>query len=154
MLEILIQCDTNIELKLHVYVGQWPIFHDPASLPYISQTIWWTYVIIGISDPFHGPVILTYLEDILMEECWTEDIDSVWHLFWPTTIYVGQWSIFLGTVILPYIFNTVWWTCLIPWILVLIWAIDLYFMIKWFWIIYLFLPIIVCWNLIWKYLWM
>ena len=52
-----------------------------------------------------------------------EDIDSVWHLVWPTTIYVGQWSIFLGTVILPYIFNTVWWTCLIPWILVLIWAI-------------------------------
>ena len=34
-----------------MYVGQWPTFR--------------------------GPVILTYLEDILMEECWTEDIDSV-----------------------------------------------------------------------------
>ena len=32
-----------------MYVGQWPTFH--------------------------GTVILTYIEDILMEECWTEDID-------------------------------------------------------------------------------
>ena len=68
-------------------------------------------------------------------------------------IYVGQWPIFCGTVIRPYIFNTIWWTSLILWILVLIWATDLYFMIKRFWFIYLFLPIVVCWSLIWKYLW-
>ena len=73
-----------------------------------------------------------------MEECSTEDIDSVW-------------PIFCGTVILPYIFTTIWWTHVILWILVLIWAIDLYFMIKWFWIICLFLPVVVCWSLIWKY---
>ena len=64
-----------------MYVGQWPTFC--------------------------GPVVLTYLEDILMEDCWIEDIDSVWHQVWPTNMYVGQWPIFCGTVILPYNFNTV-----------------------------------------------
>ena len=33
-----------------MYVGQWPTFRGPE-----------------------------ILEDILMEECWTEDIDSVWY---------------------------------------------------------------------------
>ena len=30
-------------------------------------------------------------------------------------IYVGQWPMFCGTVILPYMFNTIWWTSLILW---------------------------------------
>ena len=34
-------------------------------------------------------------------------------------ICLGQWPIFCGTVILPYIFNTIWWTSLSLWILVL-----------------------------------
>ena len=29
---------------------------------------------MGQWPTFRGPVILTYLEDVLMEECWTEDI--------------------------------------------------------------------------------
>ena len=33
---------------------------------------------------------------------------SVWHKDWPHKIYVGQWSIFHGPVILPYIL-TIWW---------------------------------------------
>ena len=49
---------------------------------------------------------------------------SVTH--WPKTMYVGQWPIFHGPVILPYLG---------------------------IWIIYLFLPILACWGLIWKYLW-
>ena len=49
---------------------------------------------------------------------------SVTH--WPKTMYVGQWPIFHGPVILPYLG---------------------------IWIIYLFLPILACWSLIWKYLW-
>ena len=50
--EILIPCDTNIELKLY-HVGQGPIFHGPVVLPYILKTtcIWWTNVLIGILVP-------------------------------------------------------------------------------------------------------
>ena len=52
VLEILIQCDTNTELKLYNYVGQWPIFHGPMILPYILKTVWLTKtIIIGILDP-------------------------------------------------------------------------------------------------------
>ena len=155
-----------------IYVGQWPIFQGPVILPYILKTIWWTNVIIGILDPYDAK--------IYQIKCmWVRDLHFVVQWFWLLSlrrfdggmldwrywfnvtlsltckyIYIGQWHIFCGTVILPYIFNTIWWAVLILWILVLIWAIDLYFMIKWFWIIYLFLPIVVCWTLIWKYLWM
>ena len=34
---------------------------------------------VGQQPTFRGPVIVTYLEDVVMKECWTEDIDSVWH---------------------------------------------------------------------------
>ena len=53
---------------------------------------------------------------------------------WPTIIYVGWWPIFCVMEILLYIVNTIWWTSLILWILVSICSIDLYFMIKPFWI--------------------
>ena len=33
-----------------VYVGQWPIFHGPVILPYISKTIWWTSVIFSDNE--------------------------------------------------------------------------------------------------------
>ena len=56
-LAILIQCDTNIELKLYS-VGQWPIFHGPVILPYILKTIWWTNVIIGILGPWDAKIYL------------------------------------------------------------------------------------------------
>ena len=58
-LEILIQCDTNIDLKLY------KIFHMKSM--FVSDYISWTRDTIQ------------YLEDFLMEECSTEDIDSVQH---------------------------------------------------------------------------
>ena len=34
---------------------------------------------------------------------------SVWHKDWPHQVYVGQWPIFYGPVILLYILKTIWW---------------------------------------------
>ena len=34
----------------------------------------------------------------------------MWHKHWTETIYVGQWPIFHGPVILLYILKTFWWT--------------------------------------------
>ena len=45
----------------------------------------------------------------LMNECHTWYNGSVWHKDWPHKIYVGQWPIFHGQVILPYILKTIWW---------------------------------------------
>ena len=95
VLELLIQWDYKYWTET-IYVCQGPIFHGPVILPYILKTIWWTNVIVGILDPWDAKLnhikcmwvsdlhfivqwLLTYLEDVLMEECWTEDIDSVWH---------------------------------------------------------------------------
>ena len=36
-----------------------------------------------------------YLQEYLMEECCTGDIDLVWHKHWTETICVGQWPIFM-----------------------------------------------------------
>ena len=44
-----------------------------------------------------------------MEQDHTLDNGSVWHKDWPHKIYVGQWPIFCGPVILLYILKTVWW---------------------------------------------
>ena len=46
--EMLVQCDTNIELNLCIYIYQGPIFHGPVIMSYILKTICWTYAIIGI----------------------------------------------------------------------------------------------------------
>ena len=97
-----------------------------------------------------GPVILTYLEDILMEECWTE----CW--FSMTLSLTYKYICRSVTFILWYSYSALNFQYYLMniWILVLIWVIDMYFMIKRFWIIYLFLPLVVCWSLVWKYLWM
>ena len=70
------------------------------------------------------------------------DIDSVWHKHWTETIYVGQWPVFYGPVILPYILKTFWWTNVIIGLLdpcdATIYHIkcmrvsDLHFMVQWF----------------------
>ena len=148
----------------HIIVGIYFMFQ-------LFCHISWRYIVVGILDPCDAKI--NHIKCM-----WVSDLHFVaqwfWHIlktFWwrnvglklliqcdikfdLQNIYVGEWPIFCGTVILPYIFNTIFWTSLILWILVLIWAIDLYFMIKWFWIIYLFLLTVVCWGLIWKYLWM
>ena len=45
-----------------------------------------------------------------MNEYYTWDVRSVWHKHWPEFMYIGQWPIFHGLVILPYILKTIWWT--------------------------------------------
>ena len=59
-------------------------------------------------------------------------------------IYVGQWLIFHGPVVLPYIFKTIWWMKIILWIMdlcdtkidlikyIYIYVGDLYFVVQWF----------------------
>ena len=44
-----------------------------------------------------------YFEDYLMEKCCTWDNGSLWLKDRPCKIYVGQWPIFHGPLILPYI---------------------------------------------------
>ena len=66
----------------------------------------------------------------------------MWHKHRPETINVGQWPIFHGPVILPYILKTVWWTNVISGILdpcdatmyhiKCMWFSDLHFMVQWF----------------------
>ena len=67
---------------------------------------------------------------------------SVWHKHWPEFMYVGQWHIFHGPVILPYNLKTIWWTIVMIGILVpcdadidlikYMWVSDLHFMVQWF----------------------
>ena len=45
-----------------------------------------------------------------MDKYNTWDFGSVWHKCWLKMVYVGQWPIFHGPVILPYILKTIWWT--------------------------------------------
>ena len=75
VLEILIHCDTNIELKLSVYVGQWPTFHGPVILPYILKTIWWTNVITEILDPCDAKI--NHIKCV-----WVSDQHFVVQWFW------------------------------------------------------------------------
>ena len=37
-----------------IYVGQWAIFHGPVTLPYILKTVWWTNVIIWLTNAIIG----------------------------------------------------------------------------------------------------
>ena len=92
-----------------------------------------------------------YLEYYLLDKCHTWDISSMWPNEWPLTISRSLWPIFHGSVILPYILNTICWINVTPWILVpcdpiidvkiyLCWC-DLYFMVQWFCLI----SWILCW---------
>ena len=66
----------------------------------------------------------------------------MWNKHWTETIYIGQWPIFYGPVILPYILKTIWWTNVIIGILdpcdatiyciKCMWVSDLHFMVHWF----------------------
>ena len=65
-----------------------------------------------------------------------------WHKRWIGTIYVGQWPIFHGPMILPYILKAIWWTNVIigildPYVAKIyqvkcMWVSDLQFMVQWF----------------------
>ena len=64
--------------------SQWPIFHSPVILPYISKTIWWMSVVLS-------------------------DNETVWPNLWPQNKYKSAWPMLHGPVILPYILMTIWW---------------------------------------------
>ena len=79
---------------------------------------------------------------LVMDEYFTWDVGSVWHKHWPEFIYIGQWPIFHGLVILLYILKTICWTnaiigILIPcdakiYVIKSMWVSDLHFMVQWF----------------------
>ena len=83
-----------------------------------------------------------YLEYYLLVKCHTWDISSMWPNEWPLTISRSLWPIFHGSVILPYILNTICWINVTPGILLpcdpmndhllYLGHCDLYFMVQWF----------------------
>ena len=83
-----------------------------------------------------------YLEYYLLDKCHTWDISSLWPDCWRHNISLLVWPIFHGSVILPYILNTICWINVTPGILVpcdpiidvkiYLWWCDLYFMVQWF----------------------
>ena len=67
---------------------------------------------------------------------------SMWHRDWPHQVYVGQWPIFYGPVILLLIWKTIWWRNILFVIMDQcdrkidlvkdMWVNDPYFMVHWF----------------------
>ena len=102
------------------YKPTWPTFHGLVILLNIFKIIWWMNIIVGIMISVTHTLPLpsicrsvtyilwssdfaSYLEDYLMEKCCTWDNGSLWLKDLPCKIYVGQWPIFHGPLILPYI---------------------------------------------------
>ena len=109
------------------------------------------YISVGVTYISWFSDFALYLEYYLLDKCHTWGITSMWPNEWPLTISRSLWPIFHGSVILPYILNTICWINVTPGILVpcdpiidvkiyLCWC-DLYFMVQWF------LPYIlnICW---------
>ena len=145
------------EWPLTISRSLWPIFHGSVILPYILNTICWINVTPGILVPC-DPIIdvkiyLCWcdlyimvqwfcLEYYLLDKCHTWDISSMWPNEWPLTISRSLWPIFHGSVILPYILNTICWINVTPGILLpcdpmndhllYLGHCDLYFMVQWF----------------------
>ena len=90
-----------------------------------------------------------YLEYYLLDKCHTWDITSMQPNEWPLTISRSLWPIFHGSVILPYILNTICWINVTPGILLpcdpmndhllYLGHCDLYFMLQWFCLLFLLL---------------
>ena len=111
ILEVLLQCDTNIELKLY--------------MSYILKTIWWINVVLEIFIQCDTNIELKlcrsvtyiswssdfalYLEDYLMDKCHNWNIGFMWYKDLPHKMYVGQWPTFHFPVILTSILKTFWW---------------------------------------------
>ena len=55
-----------------------------------------------------------YLEYYLLDKCHTWDISSLWPDYWRQNISLLVWPIFHGSVILPYILNTICWINVTP----------------------------------------
>ena len=115
-LQIIRQCDPNFDRKVNM--STWPIFHGLVTLLYIFQIIWWMNIIVGVMDQCDTYITLpslcwsvtyilwssdfaSYLEGYLMEKRCTWDNGSLWLKDRPCKVYLGQWPIFHGPLILP-----------------------------------------------------
>ena len=103
------QYDTAFYLKINVdlcdlyFIAQWFSLISPTiSLSYIRLTSqvyvdWWGLFYLWSSH------FASCLEDYLLQKSYTWDNRSVLLRDWPCKLHVGQWSIFHGPLILPYI---------------------------------------------------
>ena len=78
------------------------------------------YISVGVTYISWFSDFALYLEYYLLDKCHTWDISSMWPNEWPLTISRSLWPIFHGSVILPYILNTICWINVTPGILVLV----------------------------------
>ena len=111
----------DMDLLVMKWRSAWPIFQGPVILSYILKTIWCMYIILW--------KYVSVLPDV-----------------WPQNKCRSLWPIFHGPMILPYILKTVWWMNNIIWDYESVWLkvwpqinighCDLYFMVKWFCLIY------------------
>ena len=76
------------------------------------------YISVGVTYISWFSDFALYLEYYLLDKCHTWDITSMWPNEWPLTISRSLWPIFHGSVILPYILNTICWINVTPGILV------------------------------------
>ena len=91
-----------------MYIGQWPIFHDPVTLPYILKTICWTYAIIGILVPCDAKIYLIkcmWVSDLHFMVQWFCLIS--WRLFDGLMLYWRYWFSVTQTLNCNYICRSV-----------------------------------------------
>ena len=65
------------------------------------------YISVGVTYISWFSDFALYLEYYLLDKCHTWDITSMWPNEWPLTISRSLWPIIHGSVILPYILNTI-----------------------------------------------
>ena len=100
------------------------------------------YISVGVTYISWFSDFALYLEYYLLDKCHTWDISSLWPDYWRQNISLLVWPIFHGSVILPYILNTICWINVTPGILLpcnpmnehllYLGHCDLYFMVHWF----------------------
>ena len=107
------------------YRSVWAIFLGLVILLNIVKIIWWMNIIVGIMDQCDTEIdssgicrsvtyilwsndFASYLENCLMEKYCIWDSGSAWHKDRPRKIYVGQWHIFHGPLILSCILSYTW----------------------------------------------
>ena len=76
------------------------------------------YISVGVTYISWFSDFALYLEYYLLDKCHTWDISSLWPNYWRQNISLLVWPIFHGSVILPYILNTICWINVTPGILV------------------------------------
>ena len=126
-----------------MYIGQWPIFHDPVILPYVLKTICRTNAIIGILVPCDAKIYL-------IKYMWVIDLHFMvqwfclisWSLFDGLILYWRYWFSVTQTLnwnYMCYILKTIRWVNVIIGIfdpcdakiyhIKCVWVSDLHFMV-------------------------